>query len=92
MIGSVRFVQSKVPGATATGDDLAPGALVVAVALDHRPVGALVFADELWTGVRKLLLDLKDFGLSRIVLVTGDRRDVAKALPQICRSMPSGRN
>jgi cation transport ATPase len=64
LIGSVRFVQSKMPAirdALATSKDPAAGALVVAVAVDNSFAGTLVLADELRTGVQKLLLDLKRF-------------------------------
>jgi P-type E1-E2 ATPase len=83
MVGSARFVQSRVPATPVrlkAAKDRRPGALVVAVAVNNRFAGTFVLADELRTGVQQLLPDLKEFGVSRIVLATGDRRDVAEAI------------
>jgi len=83
IVGSARFVRSKtaaMPVDIVAAEDPAPGALVVAVAVNHSHVGTLVLADELRAGVRRLLIDLKDFGISRIVLATGDRQDVAESI------------
>jgi P-type E1-E2 ATPase len=55
------------------------------VGVDERLVGLLILADRLRAGTEALLRDLKSLGVARIVLATGDRRDVAetvaKALP-----------
>jgi P-type E1-E2 ATPase len=50
------------------------------VAVDHKIAGTLILADELRSGVETLLLDLKAAGIERIVLATGDRRDVADGI------------
>jgi P-type E1-E2 ATPase len=57
-----------------------PGALLVAVAIDGRLAGELVLADKLRAGTEALLTKLRDLGLNRIVLATGDRREVAEAI------------
>ena len=43
-------------------------------------VGEIVLADELRTGTQSLLKDLRKLGIQRIVLATGDRREVADAV------------
>jgi P-type E1-E2 ATPase len=58
---------------------LAPGAIAVAVALDGTLAGLLVLADELRAGTQALLRDLKKTGIERIVLATGDHREVAES-------------
>ena len=55
-----------------------PGALAVAVAADGKLIGVLILADELRAGTEQLLLSLRQEGVERIVLATGDRREVAR--------------
>jgi heavy metal translocating P-type ATPase len=80
-VGGLGFILRKVargdPGRLRT--KLAPGAIAVGVAVDGELVGLLVLADELRAGIRALLLDLKKAGIERIVLATGDQRDVAES-------------
>jgi P-type E1-E2 ATPase len=57
----------------------APGSIAVAVAVDGRLAGELVLADELRAGTAALLAGLRQLGVERIVLATGDRHDVAEA-------------
>jgi heavy metal translocating P-type ATPase len=56
------------------------GEVVAAVAVDGRVEGALVFADALRDGTAALLAALRDTGIERIVLATGDRAEVAADL------------
>jgi P-type E1-E2 ATPase len=51
---------------------------LVAVAADGKLLGELILADELRAGTEQLLLTLRELGIERIVLATGDRREVAK--------------
>ena len=57
-----------------------PGSVAVAVGVDKRLVGLLILADRLRAGTEALLRDLKSLGVARIVLATGDRRDVAETV------------
>jgi heavy metal translocating P-type ATPase len=57
-----------------------PSAVTVAVAVDGELAGTLVLADELRDGTEALLHDLRALGVERIVLATGDRREVAEAV------------
>jgi heavy metal translocating P-type ATPase len=54
-----------------------PGALAVAVAVDGRLAGLILMRDALRDDVQATLDRLRRSGVSRIVLATGDRRDVA---------------
>jgi P-type E1-E2 ATPase len=54
------------------------GAAVVAVGIDGRLAGLLVLADALRSGTEALLAALRSQGIERIVLATGDRREVAE--------------
>jgi heavy metal translocating P-type ATPase len=55
-----------------------PGSVAVAVGVDGSLVGLFILADPLRAGTQALLRDLKSLGVARIVLATGDRRDVAE--------------
>ncbi len=55
-----------------------PGAVAVVVALDGKLAGALIFSDEPRQGTEQMLQALRSLGIERIVLATGDRRDVAR--------------
>jgi len=54
--------------------------VVVAVAIDGKLAGGLLMVDELRKGAPQLLAGLRDEGITRIVLATGDRRGVAEAM------------
>jgi heavy metal translocating P-type ATPase len=70
-----RRVQSSIP--PPLGLEKHPGAVAVAVAVDGKLSGVLLLADQLRAGTEALLGDLRKIGIERIVLATGDRRDVA---------------
>ena len=57
-----------------------PGAVLVAVAVDGQPAGWLVMSDSLRAGIGDLLAGLREQGIARIVLATGDRHAVAMAV------------
>jgi P-type E1-E2 ATPase len=82
VVGGIRFVASKLSGSgkSSTHRSKVPGAIVVAVAIDGRRAGEIVLADELRAGTQALLDNLKKLGVERIVLATGDRREVAEAI------------
>jgi P-type E1-E2 ATPase len=52
--------------------------VLVALAVDGRAAGLLVLADRLRSGTAELIMDLRRLGIERVVLATGDRRDVAE--------------
>jgi heavy metal translocating P-type ATPase len=80
VVGGQRFVAAKLHARVPAGPGPAPGAVTVAVAVDGAYAGEIVLADELRAGIRALLRALRGLGLTRIVLATGDRRDVARAV------------
>lgn len=55
-------------------------ALTVFVAVDGRPVGALLLADELRADTPRAVRLLRDAGIARMVMVTGDRAAAAQAI------------
>ncbi|CCD96046.1 putative Cation-transporting ATPase [Bradyrhizobium sp. ORS 375] len=55
-------------------------ALIVLVAVDGRPIGALLLADELRADTPRAIRWLREAGIARMVMVTGDRAAAAQAI------------
>ncbi|UFW85682.1 heavy metal translocating P-type ATPase [Bradyrhizobium barranii] len=55
-------------------------ALIVFVAVEGRPIGALLLADELRADTPRAIRLLRDAGIVRMVMVTGDRAAAAQAI------------
>jgi heavy metal translocating P-type ATPase len=56
------------------------GALTVFVGIDHAPAGVLVLNDPVRPDAARTIQALREGGISRIVMVTGDRAEVAEAV------------
>jgi len=56
------------------------GALTVFIAIDGRPAGVLLLEDRLRPDARQTLRAVRQGGISRIVLATGDRAEAASAV------------
>ncbi len=82
VVGGIHFVRSRLPRppTSLTERTEKTGAVVVAVAIDGKMAGKIVLADELRAGTQTLLQSLRKLGIRRIVLATGDRREVAQAV------------
>lgn len=80
VVGGRRFVARKAPGPglSLLSVEKDPGEVAVSVAVDGQVAGVLTLADELRAGTVMLLRKLRHLGIDRIVLATGDRRDVAE--------------
>jgi heavy metal translocating P-type ATPase len=55
-------------------------ALVVFIAVEEKPIGALLLADELRPDTPHAIRMLREAGVARIVMVTGDRPAAAQAI------------
>lgn len=55
-------------------------ALVVFVGVEGRPIGALLLADEIRAETPRAIRSLRDAGVKRIMMVTGDRAAGAQAI------------
>src|SRR5216684_1199931 len=55
-------------------------ALIVFVAVEGRPIGSLLLADELRSDTPRAIRLLREAGIARIVMVTGDRAAAAQAI------------
>jgi heavy metal translocating P-type ATPase len=82
VVGGLNFVKSRLAAATKNSIQRLQiaGAVIVAVSMDGEMIGEIVLADELRAGTKALLQDLRNLGIRRIVLATGDRREVAEAV------------
>ncbi len=79
-VGGAGFVLRHVGGDGGDGGAGGTGEVTVALAVDGRLAGHLVFADPLRADTALLLAALRARGLRRIVLATGDRAEVARAV------------
>lgn len=55
-------------------------ALIVFIAVEGKPVGALLLADELRADTPRAIRLLREAGIARILMVTGDRAAAAQAI------------
>ena len=84
LVGGLRYVADRIGGDAhhVLDHDRPPGALAAAVAADGKLIGVLVLADELRAGSEQLLASLRQLEVERIVLATGDRREVANSVSE----------
>ncbi len=59
------------------------GSLTTFVAIDGEPAGAFLLEDVLRPDAPRMVRGLRDAGIQRIMLVTGDRADIAEAVGRI---------
>jgi heavy metal translocating P-type ATPase len=77
IVGGDAFVAGRVGRVSAVPPELAAGSVMVAVAVDGRLAGHLVMSDPLREGAAEMLTSLRQQGVARILLATGDRLEVA---------------
>lgn len=77
IVGGDGFVAGRVGGMPGDHPDLMAGAVLVAVAVDGRMAGHLVMSDPLRAGTAEMLAGLRRQNVTRILLATGDRAEVA---------------
>jgi heavy metal translocating P-type ATPase len=59
------------------------GSLTVFIAVDGAPVGAFLLEDPIRPDAPRMVRALREVGISRVVLVTGDRADIADTVGRI---------
>jgi RND family efflux transporter MFP subunit len=83
-VGSLSFVFQGAPVAdwAARAERRASwrSALTVFISVDGRPIAALLLADELRREAPRAVRALRDIGVAKIVMVTGDRPDAAETI------------
>ncbi|HHZ07271.1 MAG TPA: HAD-IC family P-type ATPase, partial [Rhizobiales bacterium] len=80
--GGLGFVTGRVGGAAEEHPVLSAGSVLVGVGVDGRLAGHLVMADPLREGTHDMLARLRRQGTGRILLATGDRREVAERVTE----------
>ena len=82
IVGGAKYVASMlgVTVGTFRHDAHVPGSVAVAVAIDGSPAGVLIFSDQLRAGTEQFLRSIRELGVERILLATGDRREVAQEI------------
>lgn len=81
-VGGDKFVASYSSWKSGDHPALASGSVLVAVAVDGRLAAHLVMADPLREGAGSMLGQLRQDGIKRILLATGDRVEVAERVTQ----------
>ncbi len=80
VVGGPAFVARRSGAEVGGTQPSEPGASRVAVAVDGCWAGTLIFADTLRSGTVRLLEGLRSVGIRRIVVASGDRREVVQAV------------
>jgi heavy metal translocating P-type ATPase len=81
-VGGTGFVSAQLGLPVSAPKERDTGEVIVALAVDGEAAGHIVLADTLRAGTAELLAGLRDHGIGRILLATGDRRAVAEAVTE----------
>lgn len=81
-VGGTGFVSAQLGLPVSASRASEAGEVIVALAIDGEPAGHVVMADTLRSGTAELLAGLRNHGIGRILLATGDRRAVAEAVTE----------
>lgn len=86
-VGNSKLFEKQLPGwnsqLTAKAEDLrGNGKTVVYVVQDGQPAGLIGFADQLRPTAEQTIRKLRDLGVKRMVMLTGDNRGVAEAISE----------
>lgn len=81
-VGGMSYVAGRlgVAGNLLSRTSFPTGSVVVAVAVERRLAGLVILSDSLRAGAADLVRHLRDIGIVRIVLASGDRKDVAETV------------
>ena len=77
VVGGLDFVMQRVQEPAVAHPEIEAGAVVVALAVDGQLAGHLVMSDPLRDGAADMIARLREQGMARILLATGDRDEVA---------------
>jgi heavy metal translocating P-type ATPase len=80
LVGGADFVTARVPETDGAEAAREAGSVLVALGVDGQLAGRMVLADMLREGSEELIAALRRAGVERIVLATGDRPAVARAV------------
>ncbi|MCC0033638.1 MAG: heavy metal translocating P-type ATPase [Hoeflea sp.] len=81
-VGGSGFIAAKLGLPLSPARKAETGEVMVALAVDGEPAGHIIMADTLRSGTAEMLAGLRNRGIERILLATGDRRAVADAVTE----------
>ena len=81
IVGGAGFVADKL-GRTVAIPEAHPGAAIVAIAVEGQFAGTITLSDQLRDGTTDFLAGLRQQGIERILLATGDRHEVAQTITE----------
>lgn len=82
IVGGDAFVGKLIGRTVGDHPALSAGSVIVAVAVDGHVAGHLIMADPLREGAGVMLAGLREEGIERILLATGDRAEVAERVTE----------
>ncbi len=82
VVGGAKFVSEQIGVVDLESSVKEAGSIIVSLAVNGKLMGHLVMADALRTGTADLMAGLRNMGIGRILLATGDRRAVAEAVTE----------
>ena len=80
IVGGSDFVRRKLKQRTLRKPQAPAGSVIVAIAVDGHLAGHLILADALRGDAAQALVRLRDAGIKRIVLASGDNREVVEKI------------
>jgi len=80
LIGAAQYVHERIGLEGEQAPAVPPGAVAVTVAIDGTIAGLLIFADRVRAEAEQALRKFRQNGIDRIVLASGDREDVTRAV------------
>jgi heavy metal translocating P-type ATPase len=81
-VGGSGFIAAQLGLPLSSSRKAETGEVIVALAVDGEAAGHIIMADTLRAGTAELLAGLRNRGIARILLATGDRRAVADAVTE----------
>ncbi|MGO4558132.1 heavy metal translocating P-type ATPase [Mesorhizobium sp. 2RAF21] len=82
IIGGHRFVTDRIGQMGTEHPEIGAGSVMAAVGVDGQLAGHLIMADRLREETHSMLSGLRKQGIERILLATGDRREVAERVTE----------
>jgi heavy metal translocating P-type ATPase len=79
LVGSPRFLEERL-GAGLPANGISDGKMVTYVAIDGKPAGVILFEDQLRPVVPDLMRQLREMGVEKTVMLTGDHSAHAMAI------------
>ena len=67
-----------------TAEEPTAGGSIVHIALNDKYMGYTLISDDIKPGVKETMLELKNYGVKKTVMLTGDQKDRAEEIAKLC--------